>query len=149
MTVRRRTATYPRALRINQVLRQVLAEELERLADADEVPMVTVTSVEVAADMRTAVVYLASLDEVTADVLEERRAQLQRVVGTQMTIKRTPRLRFQADPAIVAGTRVEELLRGLHAPGRPGADAGAGPGSAETDEGGPPAGEKAPRADEP
>ena len=43
MTVRRRTATYPRALRVNQVLRQVLAEELERLADADEVPMVTVT----------------------------------------------------------------------------------------------------------
>ena len=56
-----RTATYPRALRVNQVLRQVVAEELERLADADEIPMVTVTSVEMAPDMRTAVVYLASL----------------------------------------------------------------------------------------
>ena len=31
-----------------------------------------------------------------------------------MTMKRTPKLRFQADPAIAAGTRVEELLRGLH-----------------------------------
>ncbi len=113
--MRRRTATYPRALRVNQVLRQVLAEELERLADADEVPMVTVTSVEVAPDLRTAVVYLASLDEETAAVLEERRAGLQRTVGAQTTMKRTPRLSFRADPAIAAGSRVEELLRGLHA----------------------------------
>jgi ribosome-binding factor A len=130
-------------LRVNQVLRQVLAEELERLADADEVPMVTVTSVEVAADMRTAVVYLASLDAATEEVLEERRRQLQRVVGTQMTMKRTPRLRFQADPAIATGTRVEELLRGLHASDRPGTA------TAEAEEAGRPAGEGAPRADEP
>jgi ribosome-binding factor A len=100
-------------LRVNQVLRQVVAEELERLADADEVPMVTVTSVEVAADMRTAVVYLASLDEGTSAVLEEHRSHLQHLIGTQMTIKRTPRLSFRADPAIAAGSRVEELLRGL------------------------------------
>jgi ribosome-binding factor A len=112
--VRRRTATYPRALRVNQVLRQVVAEELERLVDADELPMVTVTSVDTAPDMRTAVVYLASLDEATSVVLEERRIHLQRIVGAQMTMKRTPRLTFRADPAIVAGSRVEELLRGLH-----------------------------------
>jgi ribosome-binding factor A len=114
VTVRRRTATYPRALRINQVLRQVVAEELERLADADELPMVTVTSVEVAADMRTAVVFLASADAVTLEVLEERRPHLQRLIGKQMTIKRTPRLSFRADPAIAAGSRVEDLLRGQH-----------------------------------
>jgi ribosome-binding factor A len=126
--MKRRTATYPRALRVNQVLRQVLAEELERLADADELPMVTVTSVEVTADMRSAVVFLASLDEVTLEVLEERRQHLQRTVGRQMTIKRTPRLTFRADPAIEAGTRVEELLRGLQA--------GAGGGDAAEDGGG-------------
>jgi ribosome-binding factor A len=112
--VRRRTATYPRALRVNQVLRQVVAEELERLVDAGELPLVTVTSVDCAPDMRTAVVYLASLDDETSVVLEERRAHLQRIVGTQMTMKRTPRLSFRADPAIAAGSRVEELLRGLH-----------------------------------
>jgi ribosome-binding factor A len=100
-------------LRVNQVLRQVVAEELERLADADELPMVTVTSVDVAPDLRTAVIYLASLSEETAVVLEERRKHLQKLIGLQMTIKRTPRLTFQADPAIVAGSRVEELLRGL------------------------------------
>lgn len=115
--MKRRTATYPRALRVNQVLRQVVAEEFERLADADELPMLTVTSVDVAADMRTAVVYLASLDSTTAEVLEEQRVHLQKLIGAQMTIKRTPRLRFEADPAISAGSRVEELLRRLHDPG--------------------------------
>jgi ribosome-binding factor A len=112
--MKRRTATYPRSLRVNQVLRQVVAEELERLADADErFRMVTVTSVDTAADMRTAKVYLATMDTETAEALEERRAYLQRHIALQVTMKRTPRLTFKADPAIAAGSRVEELLRGL------------------------------------
>jgi ribosome-binding factor A len=112
--VKRRTATYPRALRVNQVLRQVVAEELERLADADErFRMVTVTSVDTASDLRTATVYLASLSDDAAEALEERRPHLQRSIGTQVSMKRTPRLTFKADPAIVAGNRVEELLRGI------------------------------------
>ena len=112
--MKRRTATYPRSLRVNQVLRQVVADELERLADADErLRMVTVTSVDTAADMRTATVYLASIGVETAEALEERRPGLQRLIGSQVTMKRTPRLTFKADPAIVAGSRVEELLRGL------------------------------------
>jgi ribosome-binding factor A len=112
--MKRRTATYPRSLRVNQVLRQVVADELERLADADErIRMVTVTSVDTAADMRTATVYLASLDNEVAEALEERRAHLQRLISSQVIMKRTPRLTFKADPAIAAGSRVEELLRGL------------------------------------
>jgi ribosome-binding factor A len=112
--VNRRTATYPRTLRVNQVLRQLIAEELERLADADErFRMVTVTSVDTAADMRTATVYLASMDVDAEEALEERRPHLQRLIGSQVTMKRTPRLTFKTDPAIVAGSRVEELLRGL------------------------------------
>jgi ribosome-binding factor A len=91
----------------------VVAEELERLGEADEMPMVTVTSVEVAGDMRTAVVYLASLDDETTVLLEEQRGHLQHLISTQMTMKRTPRLSFEADPAIATGSRVEELLRRL------------------------------------
>ena len=47
-------------------------------------------------------------------MLEERRVTCSASIGSQMTMKRTPRLTFQADPAIAAGSRVEELLRGLH-----------------------------------
>jgi len=107
-------ARYPRTWRVNQVLRQVVAEELERLADADErLRLVTVTSVDVTADLRHATVFLASIADEAAEALDERRPQLQRAVGRQVRMKRTPQLRFAADPAVVAGERVEAVLRRL------------------------------------
>ena len=108
---------YPRALRVNQVVRQVLAEELERLADADErLRLLTITSVETTPDLRNATVYLSTLGEEAAEALEERRLQLQGLVGRQMRIKRTPRLSFVADPAVASGAAVEEALRRIRAP---------------------------------
>ncbi len=108
----RGAAPYPRSLRVNQVLRQVLAEEIERLADADErLRLVTVTAVDTAPDLRHASVYLSSLSEDAADALAERRAQLQRTLGRQIRMKRTPQLDFAVDPAVVAGSKVEDVLR--------------------------------------
>jgi len=108
----RGVAPYARSLRVNQVLRQVLAEELERLADADErLRLVTVTSVDTAPDLRHATVYLSSLTDDSTAALAERRAQLQRALGRQVRMKRTPQLEFAVDPAVVAGGRVEDVLR--------------------------------------
>ena len=108
---------FARSLRINQVLREVLAEELERLADADDrLLLLTITSVETAPDLRNATVYLSTLADEAAEALEERRTQLQRSVGRQMRIKRTPRLAFVADPAIRSGAAVEEALRRVKRP---------------------------------
>ncbi len=111
----RGAAPYARSLRVNQVLRQVVAEELERLADADErLRMVTVTSVDSTTDLRQATVYLSSLSDDAADALEDRRVQVQRAVARQTQLKRTPQLSFAQDPAVVAGGRVEDLLRQIH-----------------------------------
>jgi len=108
----RGTAPYARSLRVNQVLRQVLAEELERLADADErLRLVTVTEVDTSSDLRHATVYLSSLTDESTEALAERRTQLQRVLGRQVRMKRTPLLQFAVDPAVVAGGRVEDVLR--------------------------------------
>ncbi len=107
-------APYPRSARVNEVLRQIVAEELERLADADErLRMVTVTAVSTSADLRHATVVLGSLGEEVEEALGERRAHLQHLVGSQVRMKRTPRLAFSADPAVSAGERVEEVLRRL------------------------------------
>ena len=108
----RGAAPYARSLRVNQVVRQVLAEELERLADADErLRLVTVTEVDTAPDLRHATVYLSSLTDDATEALAERRAQLQRALGRQVRMKRTPQLTFAVDPAVVAGGRVEDVLR--------------------------------------
>ena len=98
----------------------MVAEELERLADADErLRLVTVTSVDTSADLRTAIVYLGTLDADAAEALEERRGQVQRTVGRQVRMKRTPRLHFEADPAVSAGARMEEILRRIGEERRP------------------------------
>jgi len=111
----RGAAPYARSLRVNQVLRQVVAEELERLADADErLRMVTVTSVDSTTDLRQATVFLSSLSAEAAEALEDRRVQVQRAVARQTKLKRTPLLSFAQDPAVVAGGRVEDLLRRIH-----------------------------------
>ncbi|HUZ21704.1 MAG TPA: ribosome-binding factor A [Acidimicrobiales bacterium] len=103
---------YPRIARVNALLREVLADEVERVADADErLRLLTVTAVVCEPDLRHAVVYLASLPEGAAEALEEHRRGLQSAIGAQVRMKRTPTLSFAADPAIAAGERIEEALR--------------------------------------
>jgi ribosome-binding factor A len=122
----RGVAPYPRSLRVNQVVRQVLAEELERLADADErLRLVTVTAVDTSSDLRHATVFLSSLSEDAVDALADRRTQLQRAIGRQVRMKRTPQLEFAVDPAVVAGGRVEDVLRRIRGSEEPPED-GAG-----------------------
>jgi ribosome-binding factor A len=108
--------SYPRTARINELLREVLADELGRFADSDldgKLRLLTVTGVEVAPDLTTAKVYLSSMDEPVAGALAEHRAQLQRAIGRQVRMKRTPKLQFMADPAVSEGAKVEEILRRL------------------------------------
>lgn len=137
MPTRRRdthaAAAYPRMARVNKVLREVLGDELERLADVDDrLRLLTVTGVDTTADLRHATVFLASLPEAAAEALAQERAHLQQAVGRQVRLKRTPHLEFRADPAVVGGERVEQLLRRLHQgptgtePGDGGGPAGAG-----------------------
>ncbi len=109
-------ARYPRAARVNQLLREVIAEELERLADSDDrLRLLTVTAVDTDPDLRRATVALSSLPEAAGNALAEHRVRLQGSIGRQVRLKRTPRLSFVADPAVAAGQRIENLLRGTDA----------------------------------
>lgn len=105
---------YSRLDRVNEALREVIGDELERI-DEDALELVTVTGVAAEADLRHAVVWFDTLkapEEVGA-ALAAHRVQLQAAVGRQLRLKRTPELSFIPDPAIAVGTRVEEILRGL------------------------------------
>ena len=117
---------YPRLARVNTLIQEVLAERIERLADADErLALVTITAVVCEADLRHAVVYFASLPPGAAKALEARRRGLQRAIATEARLKRTPTLSFVVDPAIVEGNRIEEALR--RAGATPGESGEAGP----------------------
>jgi ribosome-binding factor A len=104
---------YPRTARVNELLREILAEELERVDD-ERLAMVTITHVRVDPDLRHAVVDFSSLGEGEDDAREalvEHRVLLQRAIGRQARLKRTPELRFEVDRFIAEGARIEELLR--------------------------------------
>ena len=110
--------------RVNHAVQEVVADELEVIAD-ERLGLVTVTGVRVDPDMRHAIVWFSSHgspgvgrpgsrpDDVVAAILGEHRVRLQKAIARQLRLKRTPELAFRPDPAIVAGTRVEEILRGL------------------------------------
>lgn len=105
---------YPRTARINELLREIVAEELERLSDEDpRLGLLTVTAVNAEPDLRHATVLLSSLADEAAEALGEHRIGLQAAIARQVRLKRTPQLAFEPDPAVASGQRVEEILRGL------------------------------------
>jgi ribosome-binding factor A len=117
---------YERTARVNEVLREVLGDELERLSD-ERLGFVTVTGVEVTPDLRQATVYysalaptrgnpaaLAEAAKETAVALRSVTPHLQAAIGRQVRMKYTPHLLFLEDPAMRTGERVDEILRRLH-----------------------------------
>ena len=98
---------YPRTARLNQLLREILADALEHIDD-DRLELLTITAVEVDPDLRQAVVYYDSLqgEDGDAEVLEalgELRTRLQAAIGREARVKRTPELSFRARPGGARG----------------------------------------------
>lgn len=113
---------FPRTARVGALLREVVAEELEKVTDQDErLGLLTVTAVEPDPDFRHATVLLSSVTEEVAEVLETHRFRLQAAIGRQVRLKHTPQLTFEADPAIAAGSKIEAVLQEIHASAPPAA----------------------------
>lgn len=124
---------FPRTARLNQLLHEIVADEVERLDD-DRLGFLTVVGVEVEPDLRRAVVWYTTLDESgdapeVVAALDEHRARIQAAIARQARIKRTPELSFRPDTVIRQAERVEQILRdigdgpgGEPGAGRPGGD---------------------------
>jgi ribosome-binding factor A len=116
---------YPRVARVNEVLREVLAEAIERMADADErLAMLTVTAVQTDPDLRQAKVLFDSLSDDALAALQDARPRLQAMIGRQVRLKWTPHLSFGADPAVQSGRQVEDILKQLRISEEPAGPAG-------------------------
>ena len=113
---------YARTERVNELLREVLADSIERIDD-DRLSLVSVTGVEVDRELRTGRVFVDTDLPEALDALADHRARLQSAIARQVRMRRTPMLSFVPDPAILGGRRVEEILRGLHDEHEPGTDA--------------------------
>jgi ribosome-binding factor A len=121
---------YPRTARLNQLVQEIVAEEIERIDD-DRLGLFTVVAVEVEADLRHAIVWYSALDpagvagepatgaeagdggDALVEALAEHRGRLQAAIARQARMKRTPELTFRLDTVVRQAQRVEEILRDI------------------------------------
>jgi ribosome-binding factor A len=103
-----------RMRRVNELVRQVLAEALPELKDP-RIGLVTVTGVDTAPDLRHAVVYVSVLGSVkkrtaTMRGLEAAHGVLQSRLARELRMKRTPQLTFEYDLSVERGVRMSQLI---------------------------------------
>ena len=108
---------YPRTARLNRLLQQIVADHLE-LIDDDRLGLVTVTGVEVDADLNRAQVYISALADESEDgpilaALDDYRKAIQAEIASSARLRKTPEVAFCFDPAVRAGARIEDILASL------------------------------------
>jgi len=107
--------------RLNASLLELLAELLSRRVRDPRVQHVTLTGVEVSADLAVAKVFYSLLGDDESRRLAQRGLDhaagfLRGEAGRRLGIRNAPALRFHFDPSLERGQRIETLLRELHDP---------------------------------
>jgi ribosome-binding factor A len=111
--------TRRRNQRVAEEIRAVLAAAVREVRDP-AVGFVTLTGVELSPDLRSARVYVSRLGtgperDAAVTALNHAVTFLRNTVATRAQLRFTPRLHFIADPTIERGSRVEEIIREIHA----------------------------------
>jgi ribosome-binding factor A len=104
--------------KVNELLREILAEEVTELKDP-RIGFLTITGVDTAPNLRHATVFYSVLGDeeamvATGEALTRAHSRLQRAIARQARLKYTPVLEFEPDAAIEQGLRINEILHHLH-----------------------------------
>jgi len=110
----------PRPNRVADQIRAELAELLTREVHDPGIGFVTLTRVQVSADLQAARVYYTALgDEAarrrTARALDRAAPFLRRQIGARLRLRRVPQLTFLYDESIAGQDRIEQILNEIHA----------------------------------
>jgi ribosome-binding factor A len=106
----------PRIRKLNESVREALAEALERDVSDPRLALVTITSVEVSPDLHHArVFFTAHGDEerykLALEGLESAKRRLRQGVAKRVSMKYLPELAFHIDASVDEGMRVAEAVR--------------------------------------
>ena len=112
-------ASVDRLVRVNELLKRVLADLMETLGfNEEQGKIISITRVECASNLKTAAVYVSILgaksEEEEARVIRrliERKAEIQSLMSKEVILKYTPVLHFVLDHSVADGDRVLDLLR--------------------------------------
>lgn len=104
----------PRRRRINEALREIIAEGIQRDLSDPRLAMVTITGVRASEDMAVATVfwtvYEASRRDAAATALASAAGVLQGRVGRELRTRNTPQLRFEHDDHQENADRLTRLI---------------------------------------
>jgi len=109
----------PRIERVGEEFREILAEEIPKLKDP-RIGFVTVTGVNVTADLRRAWVYYTAFgdDKERASTRAGLRSAIPRlrgVIGKQVRMKFLPELQFEEDATLEQAAEIDRLIATLNA----------------------------------
>ncbi len=111
-----------RTERIGEQVRNELSRLLRDEVSDPRIGMVSLTRVEVAPDLSTASVFWSPLDAKAPDVgrvaegLTSAAGFLRKRLAVELSLRRTPELRFRHDPSLELGAQTLALLRELEDP---------------------------------
>ena len=108
-----------RKQRLNETIKELLSELLINGVKDPRVGFVTITAVEVAADLETAKVHYSVMGDEAArkdsrQGLESAKNFLRRTVGRELKLKNTPELRFLYDDSLDRALDIEEKIKEIH-----------------------------------
>jgi ribosome-binding factor A len=104
-----------RLQRVRELLKREIGEVIRRELLISEAGLVTVTDVDVAGDLHSAIVFISILGNADQQkrglaLLTRHRKRIQGLVGRAVVLKYTPTLRFIIDDSVVRGNRVLQII---------------------------------------
>ncbi|HZL13629.1 MAG TPA: 30S ribosome-binding factor RbfA [Verrucomicrobiae bacterium] len=107
-----------RLQRVRELLKREIGEAVRREFHVSDAGLITVNDVDVAGDLKSAVVFVSILGSADQQkrgfqLLTEHRARIQSLVARSIVLKYTPALKFVFDDSIVRGNKVLQIIEEL------------------------------------
>src|SRR3954468_16624988 len=104
--------------RVRELLKREIGEAIRREFHVDEAGLILVNDVDMAGDLKSAVVFVSVFGNATQQkrgiqLLTEHRTRIQGLVAKAVVLKYTPTLKFIIDDSIIRGNRVLQIIEEL------------------------------------
>jgi len=110
-----------RIQRVEQAVKEEVAQILQHELKDPRIGFVTVTRVKVTPDLQHATVFFSLLEEHgslagTESGLKSGAGYIRRLLGERLRLRVTPQISFRADPSVAESIRISKLLSDLNKP---------------------------------
>ncbi len=106
--------------KVEEAIKETVALILQQELKDPRIGLVTVTRVTATADLQHAVIYFSFLGQGDARAIEaglkSATPYVRRLLGERLRLRFTPELRFQYDPSIAEGIRLQQLMNQANPP---------------------------------